>query len=71
MASNKDMNFKIIGIIFWVIALGAFGISLFYMVDTISFDSIGSLAETVFFGLIGVSFSISGTLITLKGVNFP
>lgn len=66
----KILNMRIIGIFFGVISIFTFVVSLTYMINAVNFNDIGSLAETVFFGLLGVAFSISGTLILLKSFDF-
>ncbi|MFW9995985.1 MAG: hypothetical protein ACFFD4_28350 [Candidatus Odinarchaeota archaeon] len=68
--TNIRMVLKTAGVSGWIIGIIAFLISLSYMSDAVTFGSLGYLAETNFFGLLGVTFFISGTIMYLKSLDF-
>ncbi|MFX0015094.1 MAG: hypothetical protein ACFFB2_08225 [Promethearchaeota archaeon] len=67
---NEKYILKIIGIIGWVIGLIVFLISFMYMTEAISSETIGALASTNFFGLLGVAFFTTGTIIYIKSLDY-
>ncbi|MHA1972947.1 MAG: hypothetical protein ACTSW1_08140 [Candidatus Hodarchaeales archaeon] len=69
MALKNETNrrqLQLISIVGILIACILFLVSLSYMTGAIAFDSIGDLAGTVFFGLLGTTAFISSTLLFLK-----
>lgn len=70
MILNVRYFLKIVGIIGWIIGLIAFLFSFMYMTEAVTFGTISALAETNFFGLLGVTFFISGTIVYMKSLEY-
>lgn len=57
---------QVIGIVGMIVGLIAFGISFLYMGSAVKYGTIGPLAETLFFGLLGTTAFLAGTIVYLK-----
>ena len=57
-------------IVFFLMLLNSFTITSYFATDPLQKKDLLFLTEIFFFGILGVSFSISGTLILLKTLDY-
>ena len=67
---NVRMRLKLIGVIGFAVGILSFIISFFYMTEAIRFGTIVELTESLFFGLLGMTSFISGTIVYIKSMDF-
>jgi hypothetical protein len=61
---------KLIGVIGLAIGIMSFILSWHNMIEATTFGTIGELTESLFFGLLGMTSFISGTIVYIKSMDF-